>query len=89
MPIADYAHWNEEAQRVWWEEEGRHEADPSSYEDPSDLDALDCFCEEASEWDDETIRGYLTDPEWCVEWPSATRALRAILADRPDTKEDA
>jgi hypothetical protein len=24
MPLADYAHWNEEAEQVWWQEEGRH-----------------------------------------------------------------
>lgn len=23
MAIADYAHWNEEAGQVWWQEEGR------------------------------------------------------------------
>jgi hypothetical protein len=28
MPIEDYAHWNEEAQRVWWEEEGKHPYEP-------------------------------------------------------------
>jgi hypothetical protein len=25
MARADYAHWNEEADLVWWQEEGRHE----------------------------------------------------------------
>lgn len=34
MPLADYAHWNEEAERVWWEEEGKHE----TYERPEDPD---------------------------------------------------
>ena len=24
MPLADYAHHNEEAERIWWEEEGKH-----------------------------------------------------------------
>lgn len=24
MPLADYAHWNEEAEQVWWQEEGKH-----------------------------------------------------------------
>lgn len=24
MSLADYAHHNEEAERIWWEEEGRH-----------------------------------------------------------------
>lgn len=25
MTIRDYDHWNEEAERVWWEEVGKHE----------------------------------------------------------------
>ena len=35
MPISDYAHWNEDAERVWWEEEGRHAGEPThrEYED--------------------------------------------------------
>lgn len=28
MSREDYAHWNEDADRVWWEEEGRHDPDP-------------------------------------------------------------
>ena len=35
MARSDYAHWNEEQDRVWWEEEGRHPLnDPES--DPDD-----------------------------------------------------
>jgi len=29
--LADYAHHNEEAMQVWWEEEGKH-ADDDNYE---------------------------------------------------------
>lgn len=36
MPRSDYEHWNEEADRVWYEEEGRHE--PSRYDGMSDED---------------------------------------------------
>jgi hypothetical protein len=36
MPIADYAHWNEEAELVWWQEEGRHAEKPSFQEDDDD-----------------------------------------------------
>ena len=32
MPRADYAHWNEDADHMWWQEEGRHE----TYEEPYD-----------------------------------------------------
>lgn len=35
MSRADYEHWNEEADRVWWEEEGRHQDEP---EDRFDAD---------------------------------------------------
>ena len=33
MPLADYAHWNEEAEQVWWQEEGRHTEEPPEVED--------------------------------------------------------
>jgi ribosomal protein L37AE/L43A len=35
--IGDYQHWNEEAPRVWYEEEGRHPMEPAEY-DPEDYD---------------------------------------------------
>jgi hypothetical protein len=28
MPISDYAHWNEEAPIIWWQEEGKHDDQP-------------------------------------------------------------
>lgn len=34
MARSDYSHWNEEQDRIWWEEEGKHEVD----NDPRDLD---------------------------------------------------
>lgn len=36
MSRADYAHWNEEADRVWWEEEGKHELNESYLEEEDD-----------------------------------------------------
>ena len=53
MSRADYAHWNEEADIVWWAEEGRHQGDPNeepspSYEDGM-TDYLDSFAEELAE----------------------------------------
>ena len=33
MPLSDYEHHNEEAQRIWWEEEGKHESEPREYDD--------------------------------------------------------
>jgi len=39
MARSDYAHWNEEQDRVWWEEEGKHHGDEEPYDlDPSDAD---------------------------------------------------
>jgi len=35
MALSDYAHHNEEAQRIWWEEEGRWENEPRDT-DPDD-----------------------------------------------------
>lgn len=36
MSRADYAHWNEEADIVWWQEEGRHVETAEDYYDPDD-----------------------------------------------------
>ena len=44
MPLKDYEHWNEEAGRVWWQEEGRFDAEPPEdveYDGPIDEDDLD------------------------------------------------
>ena len=35
MSRSDYAHWNEEQDRVWWEEEGKHQDDPNEWDDDS------------------------------------------------------
>lgn len=40
MPIADYAHWNEDAEFMWWHEEGKH------VEEAPDV------CEPDDRWDD-------------------------------------
>jgi len=39
MALSDYAHWNEDAERIWWEEEGRHSDEPDY--DPCDYVADD------------------------------------------------
>lgn len=36
MPLADYAHWNEDAERVWWAEEGRHDTNEPPEVDDDD-----------------------------------------------------
>jgi hypothetical protein len=35
MGREDYEHWNEDADYVWWQEEGRHPYDPE-WDDPYD-----------------------------------------------------
>lgn len=61
MSVADYAHWNEEAELVWWLEEGRHPYEPSDdYDNPDagwedeDEDEPNCIkCgSECTVWDD-------------------------------------
>jgi hypothetical protein len=32
MSRADYAHWNEDADMVWWQEEGRHVEEAPEYD---------------------------------------------------------
>lgn len=44
MSRADYAHWNEEADIIWWQEEGRHVETAEDYYEPDDY---------LPDWDDE------------------------------------
>lgn len=37
MARKDYEHWNEEADRVWYEEEGRHPIDGPIYSSDEDI----------------------------------------------------
>lgn len=41
MSRSDYAHHNEEQDRIWWEEEGKHESYPQDPPDPDDDDWRD------------------------------------------------
>jgi hypothetical protein len=54
MSRADYAHWNEDAEYMWWQEEGRHPEEPPEPDDydydEDDEEALRChICEEPFE----------------------------------------
>lgn len=40
MPIADYSHWNEDAEYMWWMEEGRH---ADAYDPPDPYDDWDYY----------------------------------------------
>lgn len=54
MPIADYAHWNEDAEYMWWHEEGKHEHE---YEPPDPQD----------DWDIDDGYECLDAPQECIE----------------------
>jgi hypothetical protein len=72
MAIADYAHWNEEAELVWWLEEGRHGTYEEPYEDDPDAgwDDWEDDEEEVDEPADADLRedfGWAGDPALCGE----------------------
>jgi len=83
MPIGDYAHWNEEAPRIWWEEEGKHDLGPSDPdpEDPGYYDYDDGYvCQDAP---DECIRegnfNSLGDGRWLCSTCEET-----VVIETPD-----
>lgn len=72
MPLADYAHWNEDAERIWWEEEGKHVEEPP-WEDPEfyndTMGPADAFAEELGEVDDVTLVDMYLDKADLLKWP--------------------
>jgi len=55
MPISDYAHWNEDAPRIWWEEEGRHVPEPCEPD-----------WESAVHYDDGPTHDGQSEPDVCI-----------------------
>jgi hypothetical protein len=96
MSRSDYAHWNEEADRVWWEEEGRHAGEPEY--DPDDYGdrghgALDAFAEECGEMDTGDLLAMLADTGYCARWPAAVQVIENELrvfrgVTPPESKEE-
>jgi hypothetical protein len=86
MPISDYAHHNEEAARIWWEEEGKHPDEPRCDEDDfdreRDYDAADAFAEELADKSTEELRDMLSDEEYLARWPKTRPLILAELEDR-------
>lgn len=86
MALSDYAHHNEEAKRIWWEEEGKHDQDPIEHDDmlylDSQTEAMDAFYEEHYEDSTEDIVKTLSDADYRTRWPKAAQAFATILADR-------
>ncbi len=66
MPLADYAHWNEDAERIWWEEEGKHDTNepPEPDQDHDFYDAAEAFAEELAELEDDELLSLRTDPDY-------------------------
>jgi hypothetical protein len=85
MPIADYSHWNEEAERVWWEEEGRHSDEPPYDPDdylPASNEAADAFAEECAERSETSLLRDLCDADYRRRWPKAVPIIQAELTCR-------
>lgn len=89
MSRADYEHWNEDADFMWWNEEGKHieepEYDPDDY--LPDLDAADNFAEEISEYDTAEIKELLDNKEYLKRWPKAEKILKEELQWRNEESE--
>jgi hypothetical protein len=66
MPLADYAHWNEDAEFMWWHEEGKHVEEPD-YGDPHDdlreYDAEQAYADEIGECDTAELKRMIADHE--------------------------
>lgn len=83
MPLADYAHWNEEAGRVWWEEEGRHPYNELVVdEEPILSDAADAFAEDCAEWETEALWRMLHDEDYQARWPKTRPIIEWELRER-------
>jgi hypothetical protein len=82
MPLADYTHWNEDAERIWWEEEGKHaESDAEAWRE-EEYSAADAFAEECYEDDVEHLKELLADADYNARWPKARRVIEHVLRDR-------
>lgn len=85
MPLADYAHWNEDAERVWWEEEGKHAERDMEDDRAAEYDAADAFAEECYEMEPGELRELLADAEYLTRWPKAKRVIEDVLRDRGES----
>ena len=89
MPLADYAHWNEDAEYHWWHEEGKHPYEPPE-PDPDDYNAADAFADELADHTDEQLQALLADTEYLSRYPLAKRLIETEIDYRrhnSDTSE--
>jgi hypothetical protein len=75
MSRADYAHHNEEADYVWWHEEGKHVAEPS---EPDDY--YDDYGYEPDEDDDDG----LSDPDTYAAWKNSQAGIPQEEVEGPE-----
>jgi hypothetical protein len=82
VPLSDYAHWNEEAPRIWWEEEGKHaESDAEACEEEK-YEAEQAFADELSDTEDEELLAMLLDTNYLQRWPRAKALIEWEIKDR-------
>lgn len=82
MSRADYAHWNEEADQIWWAEEGRHTDEPSDPEWDREDDAMDAWAEGLADVSDDEVIRLACDADYRVRWPETTSILEGELEYR-------
>jgi hypothetical protein len=75
MALSDYAHWNEEAPIIWWQEEGRHGlGEIDGWGDDDDGRGFD-DCPECADRADCIRNG-------CFSLPSSTRIWECDICGR-------
>lgn len=83
MALADYTHHNEEAERVWWEEEGRwHDEDDIDAQHAADYGPAEAYAEELTELDDVDLIDLYSDRAYTDRWPQTVPVIRAEMARR-------
>ncbi len=86
MSRADYSHWNEDADRIWWEEEGRHVEEPPFLDDDEFFgdydDAADAFAEECWETETVTLIAWLCDADRRRRFPKEVPIIIDALNDK-------
>lgn len=86
MARSDYAHWNEEQDLVWWQEEGRHIEEPP-FQDDDELfghrDAEDAahedFYEKCQDTDLDELRSMRDSGQYTGLWLTS---ITDVIADK-------
>lgn len=84
MPLSDYAHWNEDAQRIWWAEEGRHADSDAEASRQDEYDAEDAFAAELGEMSDDELHELLADEMYLERWPKAKPLIEFEIRARAE-----